>query len=61
MESQSRQYLLSQRLVVLGLFIGKRQELADNQELDQAEALIRFYMGILAGGTLRESMEEIPN
>ncbi len=58
---QTRDYSLWQRLVILGLFLQKAQELADNKQMDQLEQLIQLYMGILADGSLKDSMGEIPD
>ncbi len=58
---QERTYPLWQRLIVLGLFMGKVQEIVESKQFEQLESVTQNYMTFLTDGSLKQLMSEIPD
>ena len=57
---QNRKYSLSERLIVLGLFMKKVQEYIDNNRVHEISELIEDYNLIIDNEKLKESLGAIP-
>lgn len=57
---QDRNYTLSERLILLGMFYMNLQELVSSQKTNEINRLITTYSNILEKGSLRDSLASIP-
>ncbi|WP_373844452.1 flagellin lysine-N-methylase [Clostridium sp.] len=57
---QNREYLLTDRLIILGLFMKKVQEYSDNNRVHEIPEIIEEYNRIIESGSLKESLVDIP-
>ena len=57
---QNRNYLLSERLIILGMFCRKLQDYISESRLDEIPELITTYTNIIEDGSFRDSLSNIP-
>lgn len=57
---QNRKYSLSDRLIILGLFMKKTQEYLDHNRVHEIPVLIDQYQQIIEADGLKESLNHIP-
>jgi lysine-N-methylase len=57
---QNRSYSLSERLIILGMFYQKLEEYMSNDSMDSIPQLIASYTAIIKEGSLKESLDQIP-
>lgn len=57
---QNRSYTLEQRLIILGLFMNKIQELVNNNLIKEIPASIAQYTNLLQNGSFHDLIENIP-
>lgn len=57
---QNREYSLSDRLIVLGMFYQKVEEYISKKQVEQIPQLMASYMNILEEGSLREDLKNVP-
>lgn len=57
---QNREYSLSDRLIILGMFYQKADEYIANKQVDQIPHLIGSYLSIIEEGSLKESLGSVP-
>lgn len=57
---QNRNYLLPDRLIILGLFMKKLQEYLDDNKLHDITTLIEEYNSIIENQSLKKSLSNIP-
>lgn len=57
---QMRQYRLSERLILLGMFYKKTQELVDLEQINDIPQLIASYTALAEQGELSETFSNIP-
>ncbi len=58
---QSRQYLLWQRLVILGLFYNNLEQFINEGKVAEIPQLVNSYSDLLKGSTIAEQLNSIPN
>ncbi|SEC34359.1 flagellin lysine-N-methylase [Paenibacillus sp. GP183] len=57
---QNREYMLSERLIILGMFYNKLQDHISNHEIHEIPQLIASYTNMMSGGALRDLLTDIP-
>lgn len=57
---QNRNYSLSDRLILLGMFYQKAHQLEETGEVDQIPQIISSYTNIIDDGTLRDDLAAVP-
>ncbi|MFS0725886.1 flagellin lysine-N-methylase [Paenibacillus sp. 1P07SE] len=57
---QNRNYSLSDRLILLGMFYQKASSLEESKAVDQIPGMITSYSNIIEEGTLRDDLAAVP-
>lgn len=57
---QNRSYTLAERMITLGVFFQKLEELVAAESVDKIPELIATYTAIIEDGSLKDSLDQIP-